>query len=253
MAKKTPRPRSKVKSMRPSTEPLVPVHRWRLCPSGEHYREATQVSPHMRKGKPVRGFPRRGTCAKNPSGRDQLYPEEVREIAERNFAEFMGKPLPTIDEFGEAGNLYDHLIQGWTQYWSDILSPGDPLDPKLVKALIASESGFNPEAWNKESGPARARGLMQVRDDSLRFLSNDGKDLKDHFANFQEDDMLNPNYSICAGIRWMYRKKEIAESRAGHPISWREAVIEYKGYRKDQKKKGMEIFDAHYKELISKT
>lgn len=161
MGKKNRKSPSKPSKSTPAAkEPLALVHRWRLCPPGEHYREATQVSPHLRKGKPVRGFPRRGTCAKNPSGKDQLYPEEIREISERNFSEFMRSPLPTIDEFGETGTLYDHLIQGWTQYWNDVLGPAEPLDPKLIKALIASESGFNPEAWNKQTGPARARGLM---------------------------------------------------------------------------------------------
>jgi soluble lytic murein transglycosylase-like protein len=54
------------------------------------------------------------------------------------------------------------LIAEWTQYWNQLLNPKIPLDPYLVKALIASESDFNPEAIPPGGGPNSARGLMQV-------------------------------------------------------------------------------------------
>jgi hypothetical protein len=55
---------------------------------------------------------------------------------------------------------------------------------------------------------------MQVTDESVGFLSWRGKELKDHFVNLKTEDMLDPNLTICAGIRWLFRKREIAESRS---------------------------------------
>jgi soluble lytic murein transglycosylase-like protein len=40
---------------------------------------------------------------------------------------------------------FDQQIRGWVRYWNDIFQPSDPLDPNLIKALIATESGFNPK------------------------------------------------------------------------------------------------------------
>jgi soluble lytic murein transglycosylase-like protein len=65
-------------------------------------------------------------------------------------------------EFRRAGNEFDSLIRGWTQYWNDILMPSDHLDPDVVKALIASESGFDEKTWNHRRGKNAAYGLMQV-------------------------------------------------------------------------------------------
>lgn len=67
------------------------------------------------------------------------------------------------------------MIAGWTKYWNEVLLPKDNLDPNLVKALIATESGFNPDAKIKVGKKAGyARGLMQVTDWALNILKDEG-------------------------------------------------------------------------------
>ena len=48
--------------------------------------------------------------------------------------------------------MFDAFIAGWTKYWNEVLRPGEPLDVNFVKALIATESSFNPKAWNGKKG-----------------------------------------------------------------------------------------------------
>jgi hypothetical protein len=48
---------------------------------------------------------------------------------------------PLLSDF-PGSEKYDMLILGWVQYWNDIFKPEKPLDPKLIKALMASESSF---------------------------------------------------------------------------------------------------------------
>ena len=169
------------------------------------------------------------------------------EIAERHFEHFKETPLKTLLEYKKPGNAYDYLIQGWTQYWNEVLKPGDPLDPDLIKALIASDSGFNPKAWNHLRGPARARGLLQVTDRTVRYLTDDYDELSDHFLNLTEDEMLDPNFAICAGIRWLFRKKQLTEARAKKTISWRDAVAAFKGVKPNDGL--MKKYDRYYAEL----
>src|SRR3989338_7074796 len=235
-------------------EPLKkPIHPWRICPKGQHYRVDHDVQGYTTaSGKSVDPYHRSWTCVKNPSEKDQLYSEEIDKIAIEHFAQFKVNILGTISDFGERGNIYDHIIQGWTKYWNDILKPSEQLNPRLIKALIASESSFNPKAWNGLSGPNRARGLMQVLDGTLPLLTNKYKELLDHQINVTEEDMLNPNFSICVGIRWLFRKKQLARAFLKREVSWLEAVIMYKGIpfeHENEVRRLMENFDKFYGEL----
>ncbi|MBI2607044.1 MAG: transglycosylase SLT domain-containing protein [Deltaproteobacteria bacterium] len=254
--KKVHRARPWVKKT-PATKPISgPVHPWRVCPVGQHYRRATTVRPHVRGGHPIKGGPRSGTCVDNPSGKDQLYDLEMHEIAERHFEQFRSFPLGSIQEFKNSTypqNAYDHLIQGWTQYWNDVLKPNVPLDPKLVKALIATESGFNPSSWNGKRGPKRARGLTQVTDGSVQRMKHKSPEFTDHYLHLNEDDMLDPNLTICAGVRWLHRKKRLASGKLGREATWIEAIAEYKSYLKPFMKNPnhtqMRRFITFYEEL----
>lgn len=70
-----------------------------------------------------------------------------------------------------------------------IFSKGEPLDPDLVKAIIASESGFKPETTNKTLKDT-ARGLMQVMDSTRKYLSGPKhKELKNHFVNLTDKEV----------------------------------------------------------------
>jgi hypothetical protein len=40
---------------------------------------------------------------------------------------------------------------------------------------------------------------------------------------------LNGNLSICAGIRWLFQKQNLASHKLKKETSWTEALVEYKG------------------------
>ena len=93
---------------------------------------------------------------------------------------------------------------------------------------------------------------MQVTDGTLKLLSEKSSELKDHFVNLDREDMEDPNLAICAGVRWLFRKKEIADARSKTSVndSWRNAVLLYKNYKSTDPK--MEEFDRYLAELHDK-
>ena len=152
-------------------------------------------------------------------------------------------PLP---EFQTKDHPYDALIVGWTNHWNAVFKPKEALEPNLVKALIASESSFNPTIVVGD-----AYGLMQIMTKTLEHLVNPSE-LKNHFIQLQPVDLLNPNLNICTGIRWLFRKKQIAMSK--HCLGWREAVREFKGYKMtDPIQKGMHRFDTLYRTMYTQS
>jgi hypothetical protein len=231
-----------------SEKPKKFVHPWRPCPLGEHW-----VITHPYHVRPSETHPdggiatQSGHCRTNRSKKDHLYKDDIVEVAKRHFGQLSGPPIANDLEFHNGGNKYDDLIRGWTQYWNDVLQSKDPLDPDLVKALIASESGFKPDEWNHRKGDDAAYGLMQVLNKSVRFLK-DPKELQDHFVNLNEEDMTDPNFAICAGIRWLFRKKQIAEANAKHAVPWRDVVADYKGVTPEDQKL-MPRFDRYFRML----
>lgn len=152
--------------------------------------------------------------------------------------------------FKANGNKYDILIRGWTQFWNDILSPDDRLDANLVKALIASESGFQLNPKNPT-----AFGLMQITEVARKSLAGAKNELKEHLVHVDKEDILDPNFNIAAGVRWLFQKRSLASHRLNRQATWDEAVAEYKSYLKDmiQKPKitpkGMGIFRDFYRRL----
>lgn len=226
-----------------------PPHPWRLCPIGQYYRKAHSQRAYTRKdGTRVSGSNHRATCANNPSGLDQIYSEEITEIASRYFSSLSGPPKG--DPLGfERGNDYDVLIRGWTRFWNEVLKSKEPLDPDLIKALIATESRFNPKARPLGKNPRRARGLMQVTSKTREILSDENGELKDFLVNVDDKELDDPNLNIAAGIRWLYRKLEIAQSKLGNEANWRDAVAEFKDYDSDPQNAQMLKFDELYKRL----
>ncbi len=47
------------------------------------------------------------------------------------------------------------------------------------------------------------------------------------------EELNDPNVNICAGIRWLFWKKERASAKLGRNATWEEGVAEYKGVLKD--------------------
>lgn len=173
---------------------------------------------------------------------DKVLNHLVRRVLDRMFKPFDKKASRNAPKDGPNGEAagganksqYDPLIRGWTKYWNDIFQPGDPLDPNLVKALIASESSFNTKPKDQKTVSAgMARGLMQLTDQAIHALGDPKGALRDHMVKISEADTSDPNRSIAAGVRWLFRKRELASHRLHREATWDEAVAEYKGYLKD--------------------
>lgn len=43
-------------------------------------------------------------------------------------------------------------------------------------------------------------------------------------------DLLEASTNICAGIRWLFRKKETATGKLMREATWKEAIEDYKGF-----------------------
>lgn len=153
------------------------AHPWRMCPQGQHW-----VRNHQRRTPKGSQTTVHGHCRANPSQKDQIYSFELAEISKRHFNKV--RFMPSSDDLGyRRGNEYDRLIAGWTKYWNEVLKPEHPLRPNLVKALIATESSFNPKAKALASKRNWARGLTQVTDQTLRILSDEKGEVRDHLVN----------------------------------------------------------------------
>ena len=226
------------------------IHPWRLCASGRHWvREHYLLIPPSKNNPGGSTTIRHAHCADNPSKKDQLYPDEIQEMAQQNFSTVKEKPCPLGLEFKEKGNHYDDLIAGWTKYWNDVLKPDIPLEPNVVKALIATESGFDAKILANKKDKNSARGLMQMTNESRKILGNEKGELKNHYLTLTREDLNDPSNNICAGIRWLFRKREIASSLLKKTASWDEAIYEFKGGRTTSKKRAQELMNKFNKKL----
>jgi len=236
-----------------SQRPLPPVHPWRVCPYGEHWVRTHPLHVPPSETRPEGSVTTRHEhCASNPSGKDQLYPEEIQEIANQNFSNLKSKPCPIDLGYHQKGDRYDDLIAGWVQYWNDVIKPDDPLDPNLVKALIATESGFDPNQLANKKDSNSARGLMQITNATRKILGDEKGELKDHFLTVTKNELNDPAVNICAGVRWLFHKKTLLSSKLGRSATWLETIGSYKGTAKTTKeraKKLMEKFMGKYEEL----
>lgn len=210
------------------------VHPWRHCPKGKHL-----VAKHQMHCAPSKTHPegvvctRREHCAFNESRKDVLNFSEIQYITSTYFNSLSHMPCKArgrLLTYKEADN-YDSLIAGWVQYWNEVLKPSDPVEPNLVKALIATESSFKIDPPGKNRG--NAHGLMQVMSQTWEILRDHKGELSDHLICVNKDHYLDPSANICAGVRWLFRKKRLASGRLGQEATWIEACAEYKSYLAD--------------------
>lgn len=221
-----------------NTEEIEEYNPWRVCPIGEHW-----VKQHDRQKKKLEDVD--GHCRKNKSKKDILVGDEIELITQNSlFINSAPKLSPAELGFKGRGSKYDNLISGWTAYWNDLYKINPPLPPSYVKALIATESGFDPKGYNplnsSKIGPAR--GLGQITEVTQRSLSGNKKELKDHFVILSDDtDVYDPNKNICATVRWLFRKRETARARLKREPTWEEVLMEFKGRLKSRTKKTEDI------------
>lgn len=234
----------------------LPIHPWRLCPIGEHWVKSHQMKVPVSEKNPNGITIRRSHCAKNSTGKDQLYPDEIKEVSDRNFKKVTVRPCSIDLEFNkdnQLGSAYDELISGWTKYWNDVFAPQVKLTPNIVKALIASESMFDPKILANKKNSASARGLMQITDGTRKILADEKGELKNHYLTLTREDLNDPSNNICAGVRWLFRKQAIASSLRGKNATWEEAVYEFKSLRsakKERAEKLMKRFKDYLDRLI---
>jgi len=240
------------------------THPWRICPLGKHY-----VKTHPEHIPPSKKHPegeiiiRHAHCADNPlhngKRQDVLSFDEIQEMTNKYFANLPpGPPTAGALDFEHADD-FDDLIRGWVCYWNGIFHLEDPLDPNFIKALIATESGFDPKTDNKvNTKRVHAHGLMQITDETRDYLSNHEGELTNYLVTLTRDNLYNPSANICAGVRWLFRKKVTATNRLhknkiNREATWEEAVIDYKGYWDDVKNgkipSGLEHLREYYQQL----
>jgi len=239
------------------------IHPWRKCPIGKHL-----VREHIVHVPPSKTHPNGITstwhehCAANPSHKDELSYAEIQHITETHFSTLTteGESGPTagvLTEFS-SGDKYDNQIRGWVRYWNEVFNPINPLDPNLIKALIATESSFDPRKVASRKDIGHARGLMQIIDQTWRILGDHKGELKNHLIPLMEKELFDPSANICVGIRWLFRKKETASGRLKREATWDEAIEDYKSILKkriDGKKynpKPMNDIHDYYKRLQGK-
>lgn len=238
--KKASKNDTKNTSQKKNEAKLIKVHPWRSCPMGEHWVTDHSLWVPPSEKRPGYHTTRDGHCATNPKHgksriiKDYLTAEEMQMIADKYFAELSGPPASgKLLEYVGADN-FDQFIRGWTKYWNDIFKPDESLDPNLVKALIATESTFrlNPPSQNARIAGV-AHGLIKLTDQAIKALGDPKGELFNHLVKISTEDASDPNLSIGAGIRWLFRKRDLASHRLKRQATWREAVAEYKSFLPD--------------------
>ncbi len=227
------------------------IHLWRACPYGQHW---VTRHPRLPVGRQLQDVD--GHCRKNPGGKDRLDGDEIYSLS--LLPEFQSStPRPKKypgNERIESPDQFDSFISGWCKYWNEVLKPDVPIDPNFVKALMESESRFNPSAFAGNKGNiGPARGLIQITEQTWRILKDRKGELKDHYIDLKKEELFEPSKNICAAIRWLFRKREILQKRLSRSPSWVETIVEYKGLGPGLKKSGtkslkvMKDFEMFYK------
>jgi hypothetical protein len=200
---------------------------------------------------------------KNPTGitiRDRhlrrlkgtyLDPSEIEEI----FKNYDRKNIvyPTKKKLSQpSSDKYDEIIGVWCDYFNKKFGTKPPLEPNVVKALIASESDF------REDPPRnpKAMGIAQITPETFKIIQDPSGEVKEFiFKDIRKKDLKNPSIAIPIAARWLSRKKRLAEGRLGRPATAEEIILEYKGLLKSKspyKNKAIEKFRKEYDLLTKK-
>lgn len=194
----------------------------------------TEVREHPRQVPPSRTNPDGITIVDRHLRRVKgsfLDPEEIEKIL-RSY-DLNGLKFPTANRLGEFKNAdkYDRIIAVWTDYFNKRFNANPPLDPDLVKALIASESGFRLDPSENK----KAFGIAQITRETFKILQDPIGEAKDLiFRKVIQRDLKDPNTAIAMATRWLFRKMETASNRQGRQPNAEELILEYKGLLKSK-------------------
>ena len=146
---------------------------------------------------------------------------------------------------------YDEIIAIWCDYFNKKFNSQPPLDPNVVKALIASESDFILDPKNP-----KATGIAQITPETHKIVQDPDGEVQDFiFRDIRKKDLKNPSIAIPIAIRWLSRKKRLAEGKLGRSVTAEEIILEYKGLLKSKspfKNKAVEKFRKEYGALTKK-
>lgn len=153
-----------------------------------------------------------------------------------------------LKEFKDS-DIFDEVIAVWTDYFNKKFDAKPPLDPDVVKALIASESGFRIDPRENK----KAFGITQIIPTTLKILQDPKGEAKDFIFNkIRQKDLKNPDIAIPMGIHWLFRKRATAMNRLKRAPNHEELILEYKGLLKSNsnyKKSGLKKYRDAYAEL----
>lgn len=156
-----------------------------------------------------------------------------------------------LKQFKDA-DKYDDVIAVWVDYFNKKFDQSSPLDPDVVKALIASESAFRVDPKENKT----AFGITQITKETLKVLQDSNGESKEFiFEKIRQKDLKDPDISIPLAIRWLFRKRETAFSKLRREPSNEELILEYKGMLKSnspQKEKALENFRRNLVQLKKK-
>lgn len=145
---------------------------------------------------------------------------------------------------------YDEIIAVWCDYFNKKFNTNPPLEPNVVKALIASESDFEEDPKNP-----LATGIAQITPETFKIVQEEGGEVKDFiFKGIRKKDLKNPSVAIPIAVRWLSRKKRLAEGKLGRAVTAEEIILEYKGLLKSKspyKKNALDKFRKEY-DLLKK-
>lgn len=152
------------------------------------------------------------TVLKNYNRKNSVYPTKGR------------LPQPDSDK-------YDDVIAVWVDYFNKKFNATQPLDPDVVKALIASESDFRKDP----PGNPKATGIIQITPETFQYLQDPKGEAKEFiFKDIRKKDLKDPSINIPMGIRWLFRKNATARAKLGREPTHEELILEYKGLLKSK-------------------
>lgn len=162
------------------------------------------------------------------------------------------RPTPhKITQFKNADE-YDELIAMWADYFSKKLNVDPALDPDVIKALIASESGFRKDPKENRI----AFGITQITKSTLEIVQDSSGEAKEFIFNqIRQKDLKDPEVAIAIAARWLSRKKNLAKSKLGREPTAEEVILEYKGLLRSSTKykdKALANFREYYEMLKAK-
>jgi hypothetical protein len=222
---------------------------------GRILKKSTTVHEHPLHVPPSKKNPDGITIRKQHSRRvyTSYSAEDLKEINQRYQTKGITFPTENSLKYPD-GNRYDKLIAIWVDYFNKKLppvSPYAPLDPNIIKALIASESGFESNPQNP-----KAFGITQITPATLKTLKDPKGEVKDFlFPTIKRSDLLDPSIAIPMGVRWIFYKKQFAEQKLKRPASTEEIILAYKGLlesKSDFKQTALEVFRKKHASLQKK-